>query len=116
VLSSFDDFSNDVSKDLLSSLIGNSRTRHFQRHNHNLWEHSFHGAQKPTKENHWHQFGDRALLKEIKDDPNQSPANRQHAMGLKCQHKSWIVCMLEYQQLFGEWLDAGLGSMPAVTA
>jgi hypothetical protein len=39
----------------------------------------FNGAQKPTPENHWHHFGDRVMLKEMKDSPAQSPANREHA-------------------------------------
>jgi hypothetical protein len=62
---------------LLSSLIGTSKTYEFSGSG--IWRGSFKGAQKPTPENHWHHFGDRVMLKEMKDSPAQSPANREHA-------------------------------------
>jgi hypothetical protein len=71
--------SGNVSKDLLSSLVGGSKTYTFRARNHTLRSSSFNGPQKPTKENHWHNFGDRALLKEMKNDLSQSPPNREHA-------------------------------------
>jgi hypothetical protein len=62
---------------LLSSLIGTSNTYSFSGKG--LWSGRYNGAQKPTPENHWHHFGDRVMLKEMKDSPAQSPANREHA-------------------------------------
>jgi hypothetical protein len=66
----------DTAQGLLSSVIGAS----------NEYEtdevgvpNSFHGRDKPSAENHWHNFGERTLLKRMKDDPNETPQNRAYA-------------------------------------
>jgi hypothetical protein len=56
-----------VSQRLFNSLVGT------------LSGDKFRGAQKCTLENHWHDLGDREVLKRIKDDAHQSVEERAHA-------------------------------------
>jgi hypothetical protein len=70
--------SGNVARDLLGSLIGSSKAYQFKGQD-TLDNTTFHGPQKPTKENVWHNSGERDLLKQIKADPDQTPENREHA-------------------------------------
>jgi hypothetical protein len=78
LLARVDNHTEDQAQALLNGLISKSgQAYQFKRSGTDSNE--FKGPSKPSAENHWHNYGARAMLKRVKDDPTQTPETREQA-------------------------------------